>query len=139
MTSCRGMRATLLLMSRHPATAIAALTVDCDDAKAMVQFYTDAFGGSADPDFPHLDCVRIDGLLVLFRELDGWARPIWPGSSIQMHLEIYVDDLQESEARLLGLGASKPAAQNPADPDLVILIDPAGHPFCIFERPTLHL
>ncbi|CAA9372268.1 MAG: hypothetical protein AVDCRST_MAG75-174, partial [uncultured Propionibacteriaceae bacterium] len=61
-----------------PATAIAALTVDCSDAKAMVQFYRVAFGGSADPDFPDLDCVRVDGLLMLFRELDGWDRPTWP-------------------------------------------------------------
>lgn len=123
-------------MSPQPATAIAALTVDCSDAKAMVQFYRDAFGGSADPDFPNLDCVRVDDLLILFRELDGWARPTWPGSHIQMHLEIYVDDLQQAEARLVGLGAGKPAAQDQADPGLVVLTDPAGHPFCIFERST---
>jgi predicted enzyme related to lactoylglutathione lyase len=113
-----------------------ALTVDCSDGKAMVQFYSDAFGGSADPDFPNLDCVRVDGLLILFRELDGWTRPIWPGSNVQMHLEIYVDDLHQAEARLVSLGAGKPAEQDPTDPGLVVLTDPAGHPFCIFERST---
>ena len=123
-------------MSRHPTTAIAALTVDCDDARVMVQFYKDAFGGSADPDFPHLDCVRVDGLLFLFRELDGWTRPTWPGAYMQMHLEVYVEDLQQAEARLIARGASKPIAQDAADPGLVVLVDPAGHPFCIFERPT---
>ena len=122
-------------MSPPPAAAIAALTVDCSDAKAMVRFYRDAFGGHADPDFPHLDCVRVDGLLMLFRELDGWDRPTWPGSNLQMHLEVYVDDLQEAEARLRSLGAGRPAEQDPADPGLVVLTDPAGHPFCIFERP----
>lgn len=123
-------------MSPPPATAIAALTVDCSDAKAMVQFYRDAFGGSADPEFPHLDCVRVDGLLMLFRELDGWDRPTWPGSNVQMHLEIYVDELQQVEARLVSLGAGKPAEQDPTNPGLIVLTDPAGHPFCIFERPT---
>jgi hypothetical protein len=78
-----------------------SLTVDCDDAKAMVQFYSHAFGGIAEPDFPHLDCVRVESLLILFRELDGWSRPIWPGSDMQMHFEIYVDDLRRSEARLI--------------------------------------
>ncbi len=71
-------RATLSCMSNYPATAIGALTVDCDDAKAMVQFYTDAFGGRPDPTFPHLDCVRVDGLLLLFRELKGWSRQPGP-------------------------------------------------------------
>lgn len=123
-------------MSTLPATAIAALTVDCSDAKAMVMFYKEAFGGRADPDFPHLDCVRVDGLLMLFRELDGWVPPTWPGSNLQMHLEVYVDDLEQAETRLLSLGAGKPTEQDPADPGLVVLTDPAGHPFCIFERPT---
>jgi catechol 2,3-dioxygenase-like lactoylglutathione lyase family enzyme len=126
----------LSVMPARAATAIAALTVDCTDAKAMVQFYRDAFGGRADPDFPNLDCVRVDGLLILFRELDGWTRPTWPGSDIQMHLEIYVDNLRQAEARLVGLGAGRPAEQDPSDPDLVVLTDPAGHPFCIFERST---
>ena len=28
----------------------------------MVLFYRDAFGGDHEPDFPYLDCVRVDGL-----------------------------------------------------------------------------
>lgn len=124
-------------MSTLPTTAIAALTVDCSDAKAMVTFYKEGFGGRADADFSHLDRVRVDGLLMLFRELDGWNPPTWPGSNLQMHLEVYVDDLKQAEARLLSLGACNPAEQDSADPGLVVLTDPAGHPFCIFERPTL--
>ena len=123
-------------MSPEPATAIAALTVDCSDAKTMVLFYRKAYGGSHEPDFPHLDCVRVDGLLIIFRELDGWVRPDWPGPRVQMHLEIYVDDLQQAEARLVSLGAGKPADQDPIDPGLIVLTDPAGHPFCRSERPT---
>ncbi|MBO1756901.1 VOC family protein [Allobranchiibius sp. CTAmp26] len=123
-------------MPPQPASAIAALTVDCSDAKAMVRFYTDAFGGRADPDFPNVDGVRVDGLLILFRELDGWTPPTWPGSNIQMHLEIFVEDLHQVETRLLQLGATKPSARNPSGQDLVVLTDPAGHPFCIIERST---
>jgi len=123
-------------MSPHPTTTIGALTIDCSDAKPMVRFYKDAFGGTPDPDFPDLDCVRVDGLLILFRELPGWTQPAWPGPQMQMHLEIYVDDLTRAEARLVELGAGRPAMQNRADLGLVVLTDPAGHPFCIFERPT---
>lgn len=45
-------------MPPQPATAIAALTIDCSDAKAMVRFYNDAFGGSADPAFPNVGSRR---------------------------------------------------------------------------------
>jgi len=105
-------------MSQPATTGIAALTIDCDDAAAVARFYTDAFGGRADPDSPQLDCVRVDGLLVLFRELDGWTRPPWPGPNIQLHLEVHVDDLQRSEARMLALGATKPQPQDLSDPGL---------------------
>lgn len=53
-----------------------------------------------------------------------------------MHLEVYVDDLEQAAARLVALGATRPDAQDPDDAALVVLLDPAGHPFCIFERPT---
>jgi hypothetical protein len=35
-----------------PPTAIGALTIDCDDAEAMGQFYVNGLGGERDP-FPH--------------------------------------------------------------------------------------
>lgn len=62
--------------------------------------------------------------------------PTWPGSDMQMHFEIYVDDLARQEQRLLDCGATKPGHQDPDDPSLVVLLDPAGHPFCIFEHPV---
>ena len=53
-----------------------------------------------------------------------------------MHLEVYVDDLARQEQRLLSCGATKPDEQNEDDPTLIVLLDPAGHPFCTFKRPT---
>ena len=121
--------------SAMPPTAIGALNVDCDDAKGMVAFYTAAFGGMVEPAFPHVDCVRVDGLLLVFRENPDRRRPAWPGSDMQMHFEIYVNDLRQQESRLLALGATRPPVQDETDPTFTVLLDPAGHPFCIFERP----
>lgn len=70
-----------------PPTAIGALTIDCDDAEAMGRFYVNGLGGERDP-FPHAVCVRVDGLLLAFREVPDYRPPSWPGSSIQMHLEV---------------------------------------------------
>jgi|SRR5829696_3937239 len=122
--------------STLPPTVIGGLTIDCDDAAAMVAFYAEAFGGRPDPAFLRTPCVRVDGLLLVFRENPDRVRPAWPGSDMQMHFEIFVDNLDRQEARLIAVGATRPPEQDGTDPTFTVLLDPAGHPFCIFERPA---
>jgi catechol 2,3-dioxygenase-like lactoylglutathione lyase family enzyme len=59
--------------------------------------------------------------------------PTWPAGEgdqqMQLHLDIRVDDLAEGEARALALGAVL-ASYQPQD-DVRVLLDPAGHPFCL--------
>ena len=61
--------------------------------------------------------------------------PTWPAGEgdqqMQLHLDIRVDDLAEGEARALALGAVL-ASYQPQD-DVRVLLDPAGHPFCLFQ------
>jgi len=47
----------------------------------------------------------------------------------QAHLDVMVDDLDEAEAAVIALGATKHEHQ-PGETFRVFL-DPAGHPFCI--------
>ena len=64
--------------------------------------------------------------------LTDYRRPTWPDPSQekQAHIELGVDDLDAAEARLLALGAVQPEFQ--PDPDRWrVLLDPAGHPFCV--------
>ncbi len=114
---------------------IGAITIDCDDAEALRCFYTDALGGEDIPDLPH--SVRVGGLPLIFRELEGWVRPTWPGGDMQIHFELLVPvgELAQQEARLIALGAEKSPHQDPDDPGLIVFLDPAGHPFCLFEDP----
>ena len=49
---------------------------------------------------------------------------------MQAHLDIGVSDLDAGVARAQALGASL-AEHQPQD-DVRVLIDPAGHPFCLF-------
>ena len=64
----------------------------------------------------------------------GHVPPLWPGGrgdqQMQAHLDIGVDLLAAGVARAIDLGATL-AANQPQD-DVRVLIDPAGHPFCIF-------
>ena len=47
-----------------------------------------------------------------------------------MHLDVGVDDLPAAVSAAIALGATE-AAQQPAPDNSRVLIDPAGHPFCV--------
>jgi len=62
-----------------------------------------------------------------------WVPPVWPAEpgeqQMTMHLDIGVDDLESAVARAVELGASVAAHQ--AQDHVRVMIDPAGHPFCL--------
>ncbi|MBW8767688.1 MAG: VOC family protein, partial [Geodermatophilales bacterium] len=63
--------------------------------------------------------------------------PVWPAGDgdprMQLHLDIEVDDLEAAVAVAVGGGATVADFQ-PQD-DVRVLLDPAGHPFCLWVRP----
>jgi catechol 2,3-dioxygenase-like lactoylglutathione lyase family enzyme len=69
-----------------------------------------------------------------FQLEEAHTPPVWPGGpgdqQMQLHLDIGVEHLDEAVARAEELGASQ-AAHQPQD-DVRVMIDPAGHPFCLF-------
>ena len=67
-----------------------------------------------------------------FIRVADYRPPTWPdpAQGKQIHLELGVDDLDAAQARLLALGAAEPAVQ-PQPDERRVLLDPAGHPFCI--------
>jgi hypothetical protein len=48
----------------------------------------------------------------------------------QAHFDLGVDDLDTAQAELIALGATAPPTQ-PQPDRWRVLLDPAGHPFCI--------
>ena len=80
--------------------------------------------------------VRFGSLRLVFRQVDRYRAPTWPSDDVpmQMHLEVEVDDLGLACARLLELGATLPSYQRHRDDGLLVMLDPAGHPFCIASR-----
>ena len=61
--------------------------------------------------------------------------PVWPsaegGQLMMMHLDFGVDDLDDAVAHAVGCGAH--VAEHQPQDDVVVMIDPEGHPFCIFR------
>ncbi len=65
--------------------------------------------------------------------------PTWPAvageQQMMMHLDIGVTDLDEGVAWALEAGAT--VADHQPQQDVRVMLDPAGHPFCLFPDSTL--
>ena len=63
-----------------------------------------------------------------------WQQPVWPAEPGRplstQHLDLHVDDLDEAAAWAQECGARLADVQ-PQD-DVRVMLDPAGHPFCLF-------
>jgi len=63
-----------------------------------------------------------------------YVRPEWPPvvgpPQMMLHLDFQVTDLDKAVAHTLSLGAELPDHQ-PQD-NVRVLLDPAGHPFCLY-------
>lgn len=60
--------------------------------------------------------------------------PDWPdGEPQQVHLDLYVDDVNEAHEEVLALGARllRAAEDTGSDEGFQVYADPAGHPFCL--------
>ncbi|MFB7938671.1 VOC family protein [Streptomyces sp. NPDC056049] len=117
---------------------LTAVNLDCPDPLALAAFYAKATGlplhERSDAGFAGL--VGENGLVIGFQKVDGHRAPTWPDGEVpqQLHLDFDVDDLDEAVAELTALGATLPAGQ--PRPDLWrVLLDPAGHPFCLSAKP----
>jgi hypothetical protein len=118
--------------------------VDCHDAIELATFWSalldwpiteQASGGG--PDQPGPSWAKIespDGLsMVEFQGLWDYRPPVWPNAAgeqqMMIHLDVAVDD-PAAIAWCLEHGATEPEHQG--SPNVKVLLDPAGHPFCLF-------
>lgn len=111
---------------------LGAIAVDCPDPGALGDFYRDVLRAKVVRSTLDLAVLSAPGILLTFERIEDHRRPTWPGGPTpkQLHLDFAVDDLDAEEARIIALGATKSGVQ--PDPDSWrVLIDPAGHPFCI--------
>ncbi len=105
---------------------------DCPDPLVLAEFYGAVLGWTpkTDPDGSWATVFSGDHSLH-FQRVEDYRPPVWPGQDVpqQVHLDVDVDDLDEGEAAVLALGATKHEHQ-PGETFRVFL-DPAGHPFCL--------
>lgn len=117
-----------------PQMKLTAITLDCADPEVLAVFYQGATGLELHPesnqDFAAL--TRRGGIVIGFQRVDDYQLPHWPAPTVpqQVHLDFEVEDLDEAEALLRRLGATKPEDQ-PGGDRWRVFTDPAGHPFCL--------
>jgi catechol 2,3-dioxygenase-like lactoylglutathione lyase family enzyme len=119
-----------------PAIRLQTVCLDCADAHAMAGFYGQLLGWEPavrEPDFVLLaDPAGGPGLS--FQAEPHYRVPTWPeradAQDKMIHLDLRVDDLDAAVAFAIDAGA-RLAAQQPRE-HVRVLLDPAGHPFCLF-------
>ena len=69
----------------------------------------------------------------MFQQTTDYQAPVWPpvdgAQRPMMHFDFQVGDLDSAVGEALALGATVAAAQ--PQENVRVLLDPAGHPFCL--------
>ncbi len=133
---------------KGPELRMAGPVLDAANPLALARFYERLLGWSiARAEGPQPGNPPEDGWALL-RSPDGdskleiqwepnYVRPTWPsepGEQLMMiHMDFGVDDLDEAVKWATAAGA-KLAAHQPQD-EVRVMLDPEGHPFCLFPDP----
>jgi hypothetical protein len=139
-------------MSGMPSVTVRTVNLDCSDPQAMARFYGGLLGWTPTAVEPDWVLMRNPdgGTGLSFQQTEGYERPTWPeepGRQQKMiHLDLHVtqpgpdggayteeegqDALTEAVKLAVSLGGT--LAEPQRRDDLRVVLDPAGHPLCLF-------
>ncbi|WP_378740568.1 VOC family protein [Nocardia brasiliensis] len=120
-------------------TAIAkfgAISLDSKDPHHLSQFYRALLDFEVRYESEELVVLQGSGVMLTVERVVDHRPPDWPGNEVpkQMHLDLFVDDLDIAERAAIECGASKAGFQ-PSPDRWRVLLDPSGHPFCLTHAP----
>ena len=114
-------------MTAFPLARLVSVSLDCADPQQLADFYLGLLGGRQLWARESSVAIEVPGAVLVAQQVDGYLPPDWPGAAI-VHLDLTADDLGAVGERAVALGATVP--EQP-DPRWRVLLDPAGHPFCL--------
>ena len=118
-----------LVDQSRPSLRVVAVSLDCADHNELAEFYARLLDGTLLWSHEKAAAVEAGGVVLVMQRTEDYRPPIWPGSSI-VHLDLHGDaQTGELEQRAVALGAQ--LARMQPDSRWRVLLDPAGHPFCI--------
>jgi Glyoxalase-like domain len=124
--------ASVVDFGMSPTARLAGVSLDTSDPAGLAEFYRQMLGLDTYLETGDFVALKGAGILVTTQRVEGHVPADWPTGPVpkQIHLELAVDDLDGAEMAALALGATR-AVEQPAPDRWRVLIDPAGHPFCI--------
>jgi hypothetical protein len=110
------------------------ICLDCDDPAGLAEFWAKLLGGKAAPVNGDVVVVGNAVMPVAALRVPDYQPPTWPGNGTpkQIHLDLAVEDLDAAEAEAILLGARR-ADEQPRPTRWRVMLDPAGHPFCLCD------
>jgi catechol 2,3-dioxygenase-like lactoylglutathione lyase family enzyme len=109
------------------------IVFDCPDPGAIATFYSTLLNQPityASADFVVVAANETTSGIA-FQHAPCHRAPTWPDGTVpqQVHVDIMVESVADATPWVLALGATKLDGQD-------VFADPAGHPFCLIQRPS---
>lgn len=123
-----------------PRYRIAGTVLSTRDVPALARFYEQLLGWPRLMDEDGWVVLREEGAThaLSFHEDVEYVPPRWPSvageQQMMLHLDIATDDLDAAVAYAIECGATTHPEQ--PQPDVTVMLDPDGHPFCLFTSPN---
>jgi catechol 2,3-dioxygenase-like lactoylglutathione lyase family enzyme len=119
-----------------PSFRLETVCIDCADAHVLAAFYGQLLGWDVTTREPQWVLMRDPGggTGLSFQADANYRPPTWPehaeAQDKMIHLDIKVDDLDAAVEHAVACGAR--VADHQPQQRVRVLLDPAGHPFCLF-------
>lgn len=116
---------------------LAGVVLDSPDPRQLAAFYQRLLGWAIGTDEPEWVTLRPPGggTGLSFQLESAYVRPVWPAGpgdpQMMLHLDFGTSDLEAGVAQAIEAGATLAEFQPQAD--VRVFLDPAGHPFCVFQ------
>jgi catechol 2,3-dioxygenase-like lactoylglutathione lyase family enzyme len=119
-----------------PSFRLQTICIDCADAHEIADFYGRLLGWDVTISEPNWVLMQdpAGGTGLSFQADPRYRQPTWPeradAQDKMLHLDIKVDDLDAAVDHAMASGAR--LAEYQPQERVRVMLDPAGHPFCLF-------
>ncbi|MFF7450052.1 MULTISPECIES: VOC family protein [unclassified Streptomyces] len=111
------------------------VVLDCAEPEKLAAFYVELLEGEqTDASANRVEILGAEGTRLAFRRDMNATPPSWPRpeNSLQAHLDFLVEDLDEVERKVIGLGGRPLETKDVSGPfEERGYADPAGHSFTV--------